>query len=216
MSFTSLLINIILILLLIIFCLFFILIYIFKLKNNKNILLIEIEKYKLIGLGGGPLIFNKGLCDILPYKINNCLFIASSKILPINAKNKSNYFYISYPNFNESIYEKWISINKANKLILGPNFVPNNWYLFPNKNIWKERRFYEILKNVKGIAVHTNKVKNYLANVSNTKHMLNKYKIIRPCTNLRPSNVKNFNERNIDIIFFEKYTYLNHHHIKEG
>ena len=54
-------------------------------------------------MGGGPLIFNKGLCDILPYKINNCLFIASSKILPINAKNKSNYFYILYPNFNESI-----------------------------------------------------------------------------------------------------------------
>ena len=64
--------------------------------------------------------------------------------------------------------------------------------------------------------MHTNRVKNYLANVSNTRHMLDKYKNIRPCTNLRHSNVGNFNERNIDIIFFEKYTYLNHHHIKEG
>jgi hypothetical protein len=46
--------------------------------------------------------------------------------------------------------------------------VPIFWRRFPNKKIWKERRFSEILKQVKGIAVHSKRVRNYLSKRSNT------------------------------------------------
>jgi hypothetical protein len=45
--------------------------------------------------------------------------------------------------------------------------VPIFWRGFPNKKIWKERRFSEILKQVKGIAVHSKRVRNYLSKRSN-------------------------------------------------
>ena len=115
--------------------------------------------------------------------------------------NKTDYFYISYPNFNENVYNEWVKRNKAKKLILGPNFVPSNWYHFPNTNIWKERRFKEIISRIKGIAVHTDRVKNHLIQNSNTKNFFKKYINIRPCSNLRPKNLKNFDERNIDMVW---------------
>ena len=97
-----------------------------------------------------------------------------------------------------------------NKLILGPCFVPTYWRLFPNKKIWKENKFSEILKQVKGIVVHSKRVRNYLSKRSNTINLLNKFKIIRPCTNIKPKYIKPFIKRNIDILFFEKYADLNH------
>ena len=100
-------------------------------------------------------------------------------------------------------------MNKVNKLILGPLFVPQKWFKFPNKNIWREKNFPEILKKVKGIVVHNDRVKNYLADRSNTTNMYKKYINIRPCTNIKPKNINSFNDRKIDIIFFEKYADLN-------
>jgi len=50
---------------------------------------------------------------------------------------------------NENIYNKWIKINRVNSLLLGPNFVPNDWFKFPNINIWHERKFREILSAIK-------------------------------------------------------------------
>ena len=158
--------------------------------------------------------FNKGIYEVLPYKTNECFFIPSNNIYPINSKNKTDYFYISYPLFNENIYDEWVKINKSNKLILGPNFVPSNWFLFPDKKIWKERRFSEIIKELKGIVVHTDRVKNHLAKRTNTKNMIKKYINVRPCTNLKPKNIKNFNDRTIDILFFEKYADLDRY--KQG
>ena len=180
--------------------------FIFKRKKNKKSYLIEIEIVKI--KGRGPVIFNKGLSEILPYNTKDCSFIASQGIYPNNAKNKVDYFYISYPFFNESIYNEWIKINKADKLILGPNYVPVNWYKFPDKIYWKERRFNEILKTVKGIAIHTDRVKNHLALRTHTEDMIKKYKIIRPCTNLKPKNINKFEDRKIDILLFEKYADL--------
>lgn len=153
--------------------------------------------------------FNRGIYEILPYSTNKCFFIASNYIYPINSKNKTDYFFISYPSFGEDIYNDWIKINGVNKLILGPIFVPACWFCFPDKKNWRERRFPEIIKEVKGIAVHTDRVKKHLSQKSNTQYMANKYIIIRPCTNLKPGNIKNFNNRAIDILFFEKYMDLN-------
>lgn len=102
------------------------------------------------------------------------------------------------------------TINQVSKLILGPCFVPIKWTLFPKRSLWNERRFREIIKNVKGIAVHSFRVREYLAQRSNTTYMINKYKIIRPCSRIKPKKVKPFNERNIDILFFEKYRDSNH------
>lgn len=39
--------------------------------------------------------------------------------------------------------------------------------------------------------------------------MKQKFIIIRPCTNLKPTKIKSFKERKIDILFFEKYADLN-------
>ena len=95
-------------------------------------------------------------------------------------------------------------------VILGPCFVPTNWNRFPNKRIWKERNFPEILKQVKGIAIHSKRVRNHLSQRTHTINILNKYKIIRPCTNLKPKYIKPFIKRDIDILFFEKYKDLDH------
>ena len=162
-------------------------------KNNEILIEVDISGRKY---SRGPSMFNKGIYEVLPYKTNECFFIPSNNIYPINSKNKTDYFYISYPLFNENIYDEWVKINKSNKLILGPNFVPSNWFLFPDKKIWKERRFSEIIKELKGIVVHTDRVKNHLAKRTNTKNMIQKYINVRPCTNLKPKNIKNFNDTN--------------------
>ena len=158
----------------------------------------------------GPTHFIKGIHDILPYNTTKCLFIPSKKTYPLKKKENSYYYYIPYPKLSESTYNKWIKIKKVNKLILGPIFVPVFWRRFPNKRIWKERRFQEILKQVKGIAIHSKRVRNYLSKRSNTVNLLNKFKIIRPCTNIKPKNVKPFMKREIDILFFEKYKDLDY------
>lgn len=169
---------------------------------------IEIEVSRDIN-GRGPAKFIEGINDILPYQTNNCIFIASQTIYPVNAKNKSDYFFLPLPHLEEKIYKEWAKIKRARKLILGPIFVPNFWNLFPDNNIWNERKFREIINTVKGIGVHSNRVRNYLAQRSNTTNMISKYIIIRACTNLKPENVKSFKNRTIDILFFEKYQDLN-------
>ena len=100
-------------------------------------------------------------------------------------------------------------LNKLiNKYILGPIFVPKKWFSFPSKGDWKEERFPEILNASKGIAVHSNRVIAYLSQKSNTTDNLEKYKIVRACSNFEPKNVNSFKDRKIDILFFEKYADL--------
>lgn len=181
-----------------------------KLNNTykKKEIIIEVEIFRN-KTGGGPTKFIEGIDNILPFNISNCRFIASKTIFPINSLNKSDYFFLPFPRYNESIFNEWIKIRKARKLILGPVFVPIFWRDFPNKYIWNERRFKEIINRIKGIGVHSNRVRNYLAQKSNTLDKIEKYKIIRPCSNLKPKNVKSFKDRKIDILFFEKYKDLN-------
>lgn len=97
-----------------------------------------------------------------------------------------------------------------NKYILGPIFVPMSWKKFPQKKFWKERRFSEILKNVKGVVVHSNRVLNHLANRTNTTKEKKKFILVRACTNLKISSIKSFHERKIDIILYEKYADYNY------
>ena len=176
-------------------------------KKKKLLILVDISGCKS---SRGPSIFNKGIKDILPYNANKCSFISSKGIYPSISNNKVDYFYFTCPSFKEKTYNEWVKISKANKLILGPNFVPQKWFSFPNKKNWKEKRFKEIIETIKGIAVHTYRAKIHLAKKSNTLNKLKKYKIIRQCSNLKPKFIKNFKERTIDILFFEKYIDLNH------
>ena len=157
----------------------------------------------------GPGAFIKGIKDILPYNTDNCNFIESKDIHSENRKNKYDFLYVPIARFNESYFNKWIKIRESNKLILGPIFVPNTWIAFPNQKIWYERKFKNILRLINGIAIHSNQLRNHLASKSNTIDMINKYKIIRACTNIKPKNIKPFDNRNIDILFFEKYARLN-------
>lgn len=74
--------------------------------------------------------------------------------------------------------------------------------------------FPVLLNFSKGIAVHSTRVRDYIANRTNTSDYINKFKIIRSCTNLKPIKVKSFEDRKIDILFFEKYADLNR--LKQG
>ena len=179
------------------------------LKNIKKKLLIEVD-ISGINYKGGPGIFVEGMNKILPYSTCNCNFVASRDINQIKGRNNSDYFFLPFPLLNQNIYNEWINNNITSKLILGPCFVPNNWNLFPEKDLWNERRFEEIIKDVKGIGVHSIRVRDYLAHRSNTTYLINKYKIIRPCSEIKPTKVKPFQKRKIDILFFEKYIDLNH------
>lgn len=186
--------------------------YFFSKSFIKNLkikrFLIEVDIYSDKG-GRGPDKFIEGLNEILPYRTNNCIFFPSLYLNIINGNNNSDFLFLPFPRFDEKTYNECIKINKVNKLILGPIFVPNFWYNFPDKDIWKEKRFQEIIKEVKGIGVHSNRVKEYLAHKSNTTNMLQKFIVIRPCTNLIPKFIKPFKNRKFDILFFEKYQDLN-------
>ena len=181
--------------------------YLLEIYNNEKInKKTTIEVFVSGTLNGrGPANFIKGLYDILPYNTRNCNFIYSKNTNLFKEKKESNYYFFPYPRFNEQAYNKLIDTRKVNKLILGPCFVPISWRRFPNKSIWKERRFSEILKQVKGIVVHSERVINHLSKRTNTINFLKKYKIVRPCTNIKPKNIKPFMKRKIDILFFEKY-----------
>ena len=158
----------------------------------------------------GPSKFIKGLKDILPYNsMNICSFVDSQNRSSIKGKMKIDFCYYPTARFDELFYNKLITTHKINRIILGPIFVPLIWELFPNKNIWYEKRFPEILKSVKGIGVHSIRVRNYLSKKANTMDKINKFIIIRPCTNLAPKKVRPFNSRTFDILLFEKYADLN-------
>ena len=92
---------------------------------------------------------------------------------------------------------------------MGPIFVPKYWLAFPDKKYWIESQFPYLFKQVKGIAVHSTRVKDHLSNRANITKDLNKFIIMRPCTNIKPIKIKSFTEREIDILFFEKYADLN-------
>ena len=63
---------------------------------------------------------------------------------------------------------------------------------------------------VRGIAVHSKRVRNYLSKRTNTINLIQKFKIIRACTNINPINITPFTKRKIDILFFEKYQDLDY------
>ena len=159
--------------------------------------------------GGGLIALTKALRDVLPYENKKCKFISAKNLTPINGKNKTKYFYLPYPCISQNTYKEWIGINRAKSLLLGPCFVPSNWNNFPNKRYWSERDFKEILQTIKGVVVHSNRIRDHLSTRSNTTDLLSKFKILRPCTGIMPKNVKSFANRTIDIIYFEKFLDLN-------
>jgi len=178
----------------------------YKLLNRPKLerVLIEVEadSYKN---GRGPQSLMNSIYEVLPYNSGRCRVVASKEISPTKINEEADYHVILFPRFGEDVYEEWVKSNKINTLLLGPVFVPNVWLQFPNQNVWKEKRFPEILKSVKKVLVHTDRVKNYLAEKSNTTSLIDNFLNLRACTNLKIDNVKSFNDRTIDIIFFEKY-----------
>ena len=179
-------------------------------KNKKELFIIEVDiSGSKIG-NGGPSKLVQGIKDILPYNTNRCTFIPLKNIFHINKIHRADYFFLPYPEIKESFYDNLVIMNKTNKILIGPCFVPSFWKSFPDNSIWKEKRFLEILNNVKGIVVHSNRVRDYLAQKSNSSQdNMKKFKIARPCTNLKPNNINSFKNRENDIIFFEKYADLN-------
>ena len=186
---------------------FFIVTSFFDYKKKDFIIKVDISGSQ-IG-NRGPSKFVEGIKNILPYNTKKCSFSSLHKIINFNKKNV-HYYFFPFPQITESFYDNLAKKNKTKKIILGPIFVPIFWNNFPDNNIWCERRFSEILNNVKGIVVHSNRIRDYLVQKINTsKNYINKFKIVRPCTNLKPKYINSFNERTNDIIFFEKYADIN-------
>ena len=177
-----------------------------KLKKIYNQTVIEID-LKDINNVFGPGSLLKGYSQVLPYSWNNCYFIESPKN---KYYTNSNYIYIPFAHFQAQEYNNFIESKLINKLIFGPAFVPAHWFLFPDRNIYVERDFKTFLNLTKGIVVHSERVRDFLAQKSNTTALLNKFIIVRPCTNIKPERIKSFQERKIDIIFYEKYADSNH------
>ena len=183
----------------------FILIKIYIYQKLFHNILIEID-ISAINNNHGPGSFIKGINQVLPFIWENCSFISSSYV----KKNlKPDFIFFPFPRFNERQYKKFIKTKLINKFILGPVFVPKKWKAFPNHNLWIENNFPDLLNLTKGIAVHSERVRDYLAYRSNTFENLNKFKIIRACSYIKPNKIKSFKERKIDILFFEKYADLN-------
>ena len=176
-----------------------------KLFPNNKIIAVDISE---IGYNSGPGTYIKGINQILPFNWGNCSFISS--YLHINKDFQPDIYFFPFPSFNENQYMKFIKTKLINKFILGPIFVPKEWNSFPNDNIWIEQNFPYLLELSKGIAVHSTRVRDYLAKRADIgENKLNKFKILRSCTNLKPTKIKSFKERKIDILFFEKYADYN-------
>ena len=159
--------------------------------------------------GGGPVQFSKGLAKVLPYKTKDCHFIPTKSFSFQNSKNNSDYFYVSYPSFDEKNLNDWKKINRANTILLGPNYIPIYWASFPRRHYWREKNFRELLENIKGYVIHSKRVRYHLSTRSNTTDILNKFIIVRACTYVMPKNIKPFKDRQIDLLFFEKFKDLN-------
>ena len=153
----------------------------------------------------GPGNFIKGINQFLPFFWKKCIF--SSFDFNISF---IDFYYIIFPRFNEKNYKTLVNTKLIEKYIIGPTFVPVKWNKFPQRKIWKEKRFSEILNNVKGLVVHSNRVINHLARRSNTTKYKNKFILVRACTNLKLPSTINFHERKIDIILYEKYADSNY------
>ena len=169
-------------------------------KNNRILIEVDTSRAKLEG--GGPVQIQKAISKVLPYQTKKCIFFPINRIYPINIRKEINFYFMTSPGMRESTFEKWKSYNRAQSLLLGPCFVPNRWFLFPMKNSWKERRFREVLLSIKGVVVHSERVRDHLAKSSNNTDLLNKFILMRPCTYFMPKIIKPFKERNIDIILY--------------
>ena len=178
------------------------LIYISKLLNNSYIIDINLN-----GIQGnfGPGSLLKGINHVLPFISQKCIFITKTMINYLNP----DFYYVPGPILERNDFVNLEKNKLINKYILGPNFVPNRWYNFPNVSIWKEKHFSEILDSIKGVVVHSNRVRDHIANYSKSLDKIKKYIIMRPCTNIKPEVITKFEKRKIDIIFFEKYSDLN-------
>ena len=176
-----------------------------NLIKPQNKIKIEIDTSGSYINEAGPAKFSRGLSILLPFIAWNCTFIYGGRILPKSAKHNVNYFYLPWPRYSEKLYDEWSKYNRTNNLILGPNFVPNFWNSFPNKKYWKERRFREILTSIKGLVVHSERVRDHLLKRSNTTDLNSKVILVSACTNLKPKIINPFENRTNDIILFEKF-----------
>lgn len=93
--------------------------------------------------------------------------------------------------------------------IYGPFNVPLIWNQFPSREFCTERKFSRSLDMMGLYIVHSTRVRDYLAQKSRTTNKLQKYGIMQACTNLKPPEIKPFNQRRYDIILYEKYADLN-------
>jgi len=189
----------------IILILIFLFSYYYFMEYNLKQILIEVDISRANFHGHGPIQLQKAISKVLPYETRHCKFIPANGIYITNLPKKINYFYLSYPQISEKDFNESLINNMAKNLLLGPSFAPSNMKKFPNHRLWPERRFREVLESIKAFVVHSIRIRDFMASKSNNNDLINKFIILRPCTYVMPKDIKPFNERNIDIILFEKY-----------
>lgn len=123
------------------------------------------------------------------------------------AKNedKNLFFYIFWQK-EFCKYAPQVGTTKMRNVLIGPIFVPDSYLHFPNNKRCIERNFSNTLNMLGACIIHSFRVRNHLMNLSGTADKQYKYGIMRACTNLSPSPLKSFKDRNIDIILYEKYS----------
>ena len=146
-------------------------------EKNKKVIGVDITKPK--EKRGGPAMLINGISKALPYETKYFKFVPLDGIYPSD-KKEIDYYYFPYPSMGENTYEEWKNIQRANSLLLGPAFIPANWREFPNNKYWPERKFKEILSTIKGIIVHSERVRDHLIEKSKTQDLINKFIILRP------------------------------------
>ena len=186
-----------------------VLLFLIKIFRKKKIL-VGVDVSKANSYGGGPIQLCRGISRALPYENKDCKFIPLKEINFFNLNKHFNYYYISYPFIKQMHFEKLRENNMVQTLLLGPNYVPVNWKHFPQKKYYREKNFREILLSIKALVVHSQRVRDHLAKKSNTTDLFHKFIFLRACTYSKPNETLSFQERNIDIILYEKYADFNH------
>lgn len=168
-------------------------------------------RFNINGVRAGPRAFGLGLLDAAKTFIGRCTFIeGGSGYEDIEANdNPHRFFYTLRPvNFHKvsnQIYRR--SPTKLRNGLFGPIPIPKKWFDFPNGEPM-ERNFPSVLEKIGAWVVHTPRVRAHIANRSNTWYLKDKYAMISACTNLLPTEIKPWDEREHDVIMYEKYADL--------
>lgn len=133
----------------------------------------------------------------------------------IQENNNEDYYYYIFDNRKfcqkvPKIAKK--SPEKLKNTLFGPIGVPANWQKFPQRGYCLERNWEGTLDMMGYYIVHSARVRDHLIQKSKTFAKKHKYGVMRACSNMKIINVKSYEERQIDFLYYEKYMDVDRKH----